>query len=83
MGSQRSERRKWIHSFDDVSAVFFVVALSEFNQVLYEDRKTNRMLESLLVFNEIVNSTYFAGMYLCLYLQPNLHIYRCSSISDI
>ncbi|KAG2379612.1 hypothetical protein C9374_006729 [Naegleria lovaniensis] len=62
MGSQRSERRKWIHSFDDVSAVFFVVALSEFNQVLYEDRRSNRMLESLLVFNEIVNSTYFADV---------------------
>ena len=62
MGSQRSERRKWIHNFDDVSAVFFVVSLSEFNQTLYEDKGTNRMLESLLVFNEIVNSTYFADV---------------------
>jgi hypothetical protein len=32
VGGQRSERRKWIHCFDSVTAVLFVVAISEYNQ---------------------------------------------------
>ena len=30
---KRSERRKWIHCFENVDAILFVVALSEYNQV--------------------------------------------------
>lgn len=42
VGGQRSERRKWIHCFDDVKAIIFVVALSGYNQVLFEDPTINR-----------------------------------------
>lgn len=42
VGGQRSERRKWIHCFDDVKAIIFVVALSGYNQVLFEDTRVNR-----------------------------------------
>ena len=34
MGGQRSERRKWIHAFDNVVAVVFLVASSEYDQTL-------------------------------------------------
>ncbi|CAK5032266.1 unnamed protein product [Meloidogyne enterolobii] len=40
VGGQRSERKKWIHCFDDVHAIIFVVALSEYDQVLFEDTRT-------------------------------------------
>ena len=33
VGGQRNERKKWIHCFDNVTAVIFVVALSEYDQV--------------------------------------------------
>jgi hypothetical protein len=33
VGGQRAERRKWIHCFDDVTAVIFVAAISEYDQV--------------------------------------------------
>ena len=43
VGGQRSQRKKWIHCFDDVDCVLFVSALSEYDQVLLEDSSVNRM----------------------------------------
>ena len=37
MGGQRSERRKWIHCFESVTTIIFLVALSEYDQVLFEN----------------------------------------------
>ena len=37
VGGQRSERKKWIHCFEDVTAIFFCVALSAYDLVLRED----------------------------------------------
>ena len=42
VGGQRNERKKWIHCFDNVTAVIFVAALSEYDQNLFEDATTNR-----------------------------------------
>lgn len=59
VGGQRNERRKWIHCFDNVTAVIFVTAISEFDQTLYEDENTNRMEEALLLFDQICNHPSF------------------------
>ena len=40
VGGQRSQRRKWIHCFDNVDAVIFVASLSEYDQVVEEDGTT-------------------------------------------
>jgi hypothetical protein len=40
VGGQRNERRKWIHCFDKVNSVIFIIAISEFDQVLLEDNTT-------------------------------------------
>lgn len=36
VGGQRSERKKWIHCFENVASVIFLVAMSEYDQVLVE-----------------------------------------------
>jgi len=56
VGGQRNERKKWIHCFEKVTAVLFVGVLSEYDMVLYEDEKMNRMDETLSLFDEICNS---------------------------
>ena len=45
VGGQRSERKKWIHCFEDVTAIIFCVAMSEYDQVLHEDETTVRTNE--------------------------------------
>ncbi|MCP9264692.1 Guanine nucleotide-binding protein subunit alpha [Dirofilaria immitis] len=56
VGGQRSERRKWIHCFDNVESIIFITAVSEYDQVLFEDETTNRMIESMQLFSSICNS---------------------------
>ncbi|CAN0311834.1 unnamed protein product, partial [Discosporangium mesarthrocarpum] len=59
VGGQRSERRKWMHCFDDVKAIIFLVGLSGYHQVLFEDNTVNRMQESLALFGEVVGNPLF------------------------
>ncbi|KAJ5070867.1 g protein alpha i subunit [Anaeramoeba ignava] len=61
VGGQRSERRKWIHQFDNVSVLIYVVAISEYDQKLFEDVTVNRMHESLSLFKKMVNNEFFKG----------------------
>eukprot|EP01118_Nematostelium_gracile_P005969 TRINITY_DN1905_c0_g1_i1.p1 TRINITY_DN1905_c0_g1~~TRINITY_DN1905_c0_g1_i1.p1 ORF type:complete len:349 (+),score=81.66 TRINITY_DN1905_c0_g1_i1:93-1139(+) len=68
VGGQRSERRKWIHCFDSVTAVIFCVSLSEYDQNLREDETQNRMEESLVLFQEICNSHWFRTVPFLLFL---------------
>jgi len=68
VGGQRNERRKWIHCFEGVTAVIFVAAISEFDQVLYEDEKENRLHEAIRVFDNICNNKYFASTAMILFM---------------
>jgi len=47
VGGQRSERKKWIHCFEDVTAIIFCEAMSEYDQVLHEDETTVCTLATL------------------------------------
>lgn len=50
---QRNERRKWIHSFDDLPAYVYVVPLGDYDQCLEEDEKAFRMKEILDDFDAV------------------------------
>jgi len=71
VGGQRSERRKWIHCFQEVTAIFFIVAMSEYDQFLREEESTNRMEESLNLFEEICNCSWFVKTPMILFLNKN------------
>eukprot|EP00808_Paulinella_micropora_P014684 g27315.t1 len=68
VGGQRNERKKWIHCFEEVTAVIFVAGISEYDQVLYEDENVNRITESLNLFENICNSRWFRDTSVILFL---------------
>lgn len=68
VGGQRNERRKWIHCFEGVTAVIFVAALSEYNQLLFEDSKMNRMIEAIQLFDEVCNNQFLQHSTMILFL---------------
>lgn len=49
VGGQRSERKKWIHCFENVTSIIFCVALSEYDQVLLEESSQVRALNDSLI----------------------------------
>ena len=42
-----------------MTAIIFLVAISEYDQSLYEDESVNRMQEALALFDSIANSRWF------------------------
>jgi len=68
VGGQRSERKKWFHCFENVNAIMFCVAISEYNLFLEEDPSVNRMRESMALFNEICNCDFFQKVSIIVFL---------------
>eukprot|EP00478_Filoreta_tenera_P000737 GABV01000742.1.p1 GENE.GABV01000742.1~~GABV01000742.1.p1 ORF type:complete len:356 (-),score=134.66 GABV01000742.1:32-1099(-) len=91
VGGQRNERKKWIHCFENVTSVIFVAAISEYDQMLYEDESVNRMEEALDLFAEICNSRWFRDTSIILFLNKRdlfenkitkVPLTACPSFSD-
>ena len=68
VGGQRIERMKWIQCFNDVTAIIFVVACSSFNMVIREDLCTNRLRESLNLFEQIWKNRWLSTISIILFL---------------
>lgn len=75
VGGQRSQRRKWVYCFEDIRAVLFVVALSEYDMTLLEDNTVNRLVESLNLFEQIINNRWFKEAAFILFLNK-LDLFR-------
>eukprot|EP00957_Ditylum_brightwellii_P201289 15324946-Ditylum_brightwellii.AAC.1 len=68
VGGKRSEQSKWIDCFENVDAVIFVAALSEYDQALAEAKRTNRMVEALDLFRSVCNNRAFTNTSIMLFL---------------
>ncbi|XP_015693729.1 guanine nucleotide-binding protein alpha-1 subunit isoform X3 [Oryza brachyantha] len=68
VGGQRNERRKWIHLFEGVNAVIFCAAISEYDQMLFEDETKNRMMETKELFDWVLKQRCFEKTSFMLFL---------------
>ena len=68
VGGQRTQRQKWFQCFDNVTSILFMASASEFDQVILEDRTTNRLVESRNIFDTIVNHMIFTNISVILFL---------------
>jgi hypothetical protein len=50
VGGQRVERKKW--PMENISTILFIAALSDYDALCYEDDTTNRMKESIDLFQQ-------------------------------
>lgn len=57
-----------ITGFEAVTSIIFCVALSEYDQVLLEENGQNRMQESLVLFESVINSRWFLRTSVILFL---------------
>ena len=60
VGGVRSERKKWIYGFQNVSTVVFTIDAECYAKLLFEDETVNRMQEQLTLFDSIANSRWFS-----------------------
>jgi len=71
VGGQKSERRKWIHCFQDVTSILFLVSLSGYDQCLVEDRDANQMQDAMTIWDSICHSQWFKQTSIILFLNKD------------
>ncbi|KAF7327280.1 Heterotrimeric G-protein alpha subunit 4 [Mycena kentingensis (nom. inval.)] len=71
VGGQKSERRKWIHCFQDVTSILFLVSLSGYDQCLFEDHEVNQMRDSMAIWESICSSQWFKDTSIILFLNKD------------
>lgn len=59
VGGQKTERKNWENCFKNVSYLLFVVSLSDFDQIMFEDGKTSRSLDAQQLFGNMANNSIF------------------------
>jgi len=83
VGGQKSERRKWIHCFQDVTSILFLVSLSGYDQCLVEDKDANQMQDAMTIWDSICHSQWFKSTSIILFLNKNDLFERKIEHSDI
>ncbi|KAF8588521.1 heterotrimeric G protein alpha subunit 4 [Ramaria rubella] len=71
VGGQKSERRKWIHCFQDVTSILFLVSLSGYDQCLVEDKDANQMQDAMTIWDSICHSQWFKHTSIILFLNKD------------
>ncbi|KAJ3732836.1 G-protein alpha subunit-domain-containing protein [Lentinula guzmanii] len=67
-GGQFSERRKWVNWFPKAGMIIYVASLSDYDETCAEDSSTNRMYDSMELFDLVVHSEWFTDVPIVLLL---------------
>ncbi|KAG7100017.1 hypothetical protein E1B28_001804 [Marasmius oreades] len=68
VGGARNQRHAWAPYFESVNAIIFLAPISVFDQVLDEDRRVNRLEDSLLLWKGVVQNKLLANVSIVLFL---------------
>jgi hypothetical protein len=71
VGGQKTERRKWIHCFDSVTAILFVASLYSYDQYMEEDPEKNRMEDSVELFEKMFANEFLLRASIILFLNKS------------
>lgn len=66
-----SERKKWLHLFDNVTAIIYLVAISEYDQFSFGGDGRNCLRESLELLRTITSYEYFNDISIILVFNKN------------
>jgi len=83
VGGQKSERRKWINFFENVTSILFLVSLNGYDQCLIEDKDANQMQDAMAIWDSICHSQWFTKTALILFLNKTDLFERKIQHSDI
>ena len=72
---QRTIPKKWMHSFEDVTAIAFFVDLAGYDRKLLKDQAQTELMDSLTRFDEIVNSQWVMRTRIVLFLS-NIRLFQ-------
>eukprot|EP01083_Nonionella_stella_P007693 22138_1 len=62
VGGQRAERKKWMNMLqDDIESVVYVIAISEYDLMCFEDSSTLRLTEALNLFETVLEKGFMKG----------------------
>ncbi|CAI4222754.1 unnamed protein product [Auanema sp. JU1783] len=67
IGGQKIDRRKWATMYDGIDAIFFCLAISEYDQTMTEDNNTNRLDDALCLLKKISEEKKFENIPLFLF----------------
>lgn len=68
VGGSQSQRNVWAQFFYNATAIIFLAPISAFDEVLTEDVNTNKVLDSLEIWKQIVSSPLLLKVSLILFL---------------
>ncbi|KAK3865482.1 hypothetical protein Pcinc_015352 [Petrolisthes cinctipes] len=85
VGGQRGERRRWIRLFDEINAIIFLAALSEYDQTWSQEEEDgmNRLELSLQLFKETLSYPGFTNSSIILFLNKTDVLQKKILTSDL
>lgn len=67
VGGLHGNRQSWIFRMDDVSALLYVVDISAYDIMMWEDSNTNRMRDSLEAFGKLCKLRFDSKLFFLLF----------------